>query len=260
MPPANTQLNLRHTFVAMLFALVASHLALSTAALLQTCVQQCVDVSRLVAPASHLFLALTLITTSWVGWSASTTSKSAQQLTNVFQKSFIVLIFDILLVIVYFAMTASVEMDIQKLVILAPSATEEVLFISITFGMYFLWDIIYDVWMKLPSKRDQVAKHVFVFSFASMTVFVLSLFVLWLDELGPRTGSTLSVYSTDVALTSLVVGFRALKGAEFPLAKMVKLSNPDRYKRKFEWQGRVVVYGVIYLLGIVFMQLGHQWS
>src|SRR5688572_9417028 len=103
--------SLRDTFVEMLFALAVAQVAIHAADIL---LARALDGSALSglergAAFSHLAVALLLIATSWVGWMRSASPGRHIQENGVFSWWFVGLLLDVILVVVYFVITRSVE-------------------------------------------------------------------------------------------------------------------------------------------------------
>ncbi len=240
-----TDLKLRHTFVAMLFALAVAEIAKRAALLFE------LDGSLgwdLAAPAMQLVLALAILTASWVGWSVATdNSHKSHPVLHIFHWPFVVLLVDVFLVIVYLVIVLKTEIDIIERLILPASASEEAFWVAVMIGMYLVWDFIHDI--KLCRNRPLVAMA------ASALALVLALVVYNLDCWRPcDTG--FRVVSADVALLGVVVAFRALKGLEKWIVKRQGYDEPAPEVDRGPWLLWLVISMTVYALGVAGMLLG----
>ena len=230
--PSEPGLNLRHSFVAMLFALTAGQIALSTTDLIEIWQTGQNDPMQLAVPSAHLILALVLLSASWVGWSVTAASKSFQQLSHLFRSPYVVLLIDVILVIVYFAIVRAVEIRqvlspqpdgnyVLHSQLDIPSPIGEALGITIVCFIYLIWDVVHDVIMRrreASETRPVCIKRGLIDTFPSLVCVILSI-VVCLTIFLLEISSSGAVISIDLALLALVIGFRALKGVEQPLAK-----------------------------------------
>lgn len=255
-------MGLRQTFVAMLFALTAGQIALSSADLYVICKDADEFPSTFFAPAAHLVLALLIVSTSWVGWSVG--SRKTVQLTHPFSWHFIVLLIDVLLVVTYFVIVREVEINevFQRQPALAGqsigeygvtkqisnvSASGEAGLVAIMFLLYLLWDVVHDKFLKKAPLR--------VAAFASVAAFIAA-FVLYVLCRSQSQGATvLSVVFGDLALVGIVIGFRAIKGAEEPLANWFKVQHESFRERDFAWKMWLGLSIAVFVVGLIGMLL-----
>ena len=236
-------IRLRHTFVAMLFALVAGQIALTTVDVFQLFQNETIHTYNLLAAVSHLILVIVILTTSWVGWSMSVVKNDeALQLTNVFSRPYIILLIDMVLVITYFAMVKMVEIDDswfltdaqsnsnqigsfgKKVMLGLPSAAEEILILKLIFALYFVWDIIHDTKVCAFTANSHMLIKVIGNSVVrgriSGLLFLLVFIVSSIFESKEQPNDLLIVVLCDTALLSLVLIFRAIK-----IIEKVKMSE-----------------------------------
>ena len=130
---------LRFTFVEMLFALAVSQVAMS-AADLAGLAKSSAELPSL----AHLVLCLFVIATSWVGWRRSQSPGAKPPIASIFSIRFGELLLDVLLVIFYFILVKSIEIEqvLGNPKLSAPSANPEALWISLIFVVYVAWDLI----------------------------------------------------------------------------------------------------------------------
>jgi hypothetical protein len=250
--------NLHHVFVAFLFSLVAAEIARSAATLFQV-MERGLTVNQL-APGTHLFLALLVITTSWVGWSKSALAPDTDPLTDIFQDKFVMLLMDVMLVVLYFTLARTVELDPNTPDLVLLSAFQEAVLISVIFFTYMIWDVHHDVWMELGKSNTRgfrgfwtlkSLKMVVVHTAASSISFICTLITLIIYMGHPHRNEVFAVYAADVALLALIMGFRALKGVEVSLKKCVGFEvTESESKLHLGWERRVVLYGFTFSFGI----------
>jgi len=160
-------MNLRHTFVGMLFALAIAQAAILFGDLFKVftfgwdyhmTIEGLIERLKtesylLVAPASHLFLGVILVSHSWVGWSKSKSGGKSREIDDIFSASFFLLIIEVFFVVLYFILISSVELSIDGFLIknnlsaaiVAPSAAPEATLLFMIFLVYAIWDLISDV-------------------------------------------------------------------------------------------------------------------
>lgn len=273
-------LGLRHAFVAMLFALTAGQIAISTADLYVIWKHADELPPTFYAPVAHLFLALLIVLTSWVGWSVKSLKKQSvatpkpkppeeseepERLKHPFGWPFIVLLIDVLLVVTYFVIVREVEITEvyqgQPAIAGQPvgeysvmkqigdvSALGEARLVVFMFFLYFLWDVVHDkIMRKFPLRVAAFASVVSLIAASSV------LFALWRWRSDSPT--VLSVVCGDLALVGVVMGFRALKGSEKPLAEMLKVqSAPHTFKKRdFTWGWWLALSIIVFVGGLAGM-------
>lgn len=218
---------LRWTFVGMLFALALEGVANKLIAWLQSDMQACVKI----AAGTHTALALIVVTASWVGWSRSFAPGNHRPLKRVFSLEFVVLLIDLALVIVYFAIAENIESPPESsetadkasaAFAIRASAQPECVGVACMFILYLIWDIVADCCMDWrsehwiqdesgsPPKRRRINVNRCAVSLICF-ILVLPLVVAhWLEPF-PRPES---VIAADLSLLGLAVLFRALKTIE----------------------------------------------
>ena len=155
-------MTLRHTLVSMLFALVIAELAIQSSDLVTAIGNEWTDfglrnafsqnIWLVLAPITHLILVLTLVCTSWVGWSKSISHVDARDVSEIFSIDFFLLLVELLLVVMYFVLARSVEQNIslisdqhvQTSTAHLPSAVPEALWLMMIYVGYFVWDVFTD--------------------------------------------------------------------------------------------------------------------
>ena len=228
-PSAQTQTEdpLRYTFVEMLFALAVSQVAM--------CVSDIIGAPGAwlskIPGLAHLILSLFVIAASWVGWRHSQSPGMKQQIVSIFSLRFIGLLVDVLLVILYFVLVKSVELEQvggnPKLS--TPSATSESIWIVVIFGTYAAWDLIADVFSNGSIPPTSMVGRLWiglrvaiVCSLASCTCLLLCYVVLRFSE---SVAGVLEVAAFDAALLAVVLLFRVLKAVERPLSSLARVAD-----------------------------------
>jgi hypothetical protein len=245
---------LREAFVAMLFALAVGQVAIHAAD-----VWKLSDSLSAKSPAfAHLFLALTLIAASWVGWKRSRSPGMRRSVESVFSRSFVGLLVDVILVVIYFIIVRQVEIE-QKgdvIVLLPASAKPEAGGLAAVFVVYGVWDLLTDVFpqgcipkslgvLAWTSKASRLAA---VSTFASALCMGLSWLAYWRATLVDPKHDGLQVFLIDVALLSVVLVFRAAKAAENPLSRWLKVTDCEAFKRTRAVQGNELRWCIALLL------------
>jgi hypothetical protein len=194
----------RFAFVEMLFALTMAEIGVQTADL----VTRGPGIQNALPAYAHLLLALTLVATSWVGWTWSLAPGNVRDVRYVFSWEFVVLLLDVLLVIAYFIIVKGV--DIQRpsdaRVVIEPSAGNETLWVMIVFAGYSTWDFLTKAIMSAPD-ADSGARF-----WPRGSISLGCLIIAWATWyfLGKTTNPT-GVVLVDAALLSLVLCYRAMK-------------------------------------------------
>ncbi len=263
----NEDMNLRHTFVGMLFALAIGQAAILFGDLFRVIVYdwdfrisidgflQTVksDDYLIIAPIGHLLLGVVLVALSWVGWSHSKSGSGSRRIKNVFSIAFLLLIIEVILVIQYFILINSVEIDIKSFLIYkdlksaipSVSAAPEATIMLVIFGTYTLWDMISDVFLGPIAKKDKPCNKAYILSdfitfltgiITYSGVSLICVFIAWyIQSIAVTPSSPISVFYTDIALIALLFFFRAAKALEqfimiiFPWEKKrIGARDPDR--------------------------------
>jgi hypothetical protein len=135
---------LRFEFVGMMFAVAAGEIGITAAELVETDLWSKGNVLYSLPAVSHLLLAAFVIAASWVGWSRSKASLTIRDVTDVVSRPFVVLMLDVLLVVVYIILVKTVEIEVNGDGGLAveANARKESFWLLVTFGGYFLWDVV----------------------------------------------------------------------------------------------------------------------
>jgi hypothetical protein len=195
---------LRHEFVGMMFALAIGEVAVQASVLVRAG-----SWMHFLPAYSHLFLAAIVIAASWVGWTLSPSPGARQDVRNVFQFSFVVLLLDVFLVVVYFILAKTVDIAGEGTTKLNASARPETFWILVIFGAYFVWDVITKIVIYLLEHRGEGWARKYG---SRMVPTVICFVMLWVAKPVLERADAPHVLSADLALLSLVLLFRALKG------------------------------------------------
>ena len=252
--PESTSENesLRWTFVEMLFALAVSQVAIHAADL----VALDDPWSEKLPAIAHLTATFLLIATSWLGWRRSRSPGMLEELKYIFSLRFLALLSDVFLVVVYFIMARSVEIEINDGITLgAPSARPESIGLFIVFLIYTVWDLSTDVLSPGCVPGDQLLskkgfKAAFVSTFASVACLAFTGLV-WI--FATPNAAQYEVVALDFALICVILLFRQLKAIENPLARLLQLEDCKAWKKQRETQGTELRWGLV--LGVAYLLL-----
>jgi hypothetical protein len=245
-PETKNEPKLRHEFVGMMFAVAIGEVGVQTASLVRAG-----NWVHFLPAYSHLFLTTIVITTSWVGWTLSPAPGARRDVRSIFNRDFLVLLVDVFLVIVYFILAKTVDVAGEKDVQLNASARPETLWILVIFGTYIFWDVLTKLLDYLENRSETEGREKQSFKewfkkygirmFPTIICFVTLIFA---KPLFDRADSP-HVLTADLALLSLVLLFRALKG----LTKLA--TEPNMAK------GWLIFWTSLCLLGF---GIGTKWT
>jgi hypothetical protein len=210
---------LRHEFVSMMFAVTIGEVGLQAAALIRAG-----NWVRLLPAWGHLFLATAVIATSWVGWSLSQAPAARKDVNGVFERGFVILLLDVILVIVYFILVRTVNFEgASARVDPASTVARWVFFIFI---LYLVWDFLTKdfSWGILPTGicvvlawligrlvRAADQPHYLTADFALLCLVFFfragkELMSKWLSVEGRHTGLTREIRRPAIAATVCLLG------------------------------------------------------
>jgi hypothetical protein len=236
-----SETSLRHEFVGMMFALAIGEVGVQTATLVQAH-----NWLHFLPAYSHLFLATLVIAASWVGWTRSPAPGARQDVQSIFERDFLVLLVDVFLVVVYFILVKTVDFTGEKDIQLEASARPETLWILVIFGTYCLWDVLTKVVDYLKKSRQGPSfKEWFRKYGIRMLPTIICFGALILTKPLFDRADPPHVLTADLALISVVLLFRALKG----LAQLA--IEPNMAKR---W---LIFWTALCLLGF---GVGTKWT
>lgn len=221
-PPAPDD-QMRYSFVEMLFALAISQIAIHAADLAST-----TGTTWQMLPATaHLILSFTVIITSWVGWRNSQAPGIKRQIQSIFSKRMVGLIVDVALVIIYFILVRSVEIQQQNgaTVFSQPSSHPDAKWICVIFFIYLLWDFFYDALQQDALKASdgktnsfQLIRVMLASGWASALSLLMAYVVLSYSQ---QVQTSLTVVFFDAALICVILIFRVLKCFERDFAAIL---------------------------------------
>lgn len=197
-------------FVELLFALAAAQVGIAAADLVESIPADELTIPQIIAVASHLLLAGFVIAASWVGWGHSEYGPRGDDVKTVFGWDFVELFIDVLLVVFYFILVRAVEAPVlgpDGGRVLTPSAAPEARWIAVILVTYFIWDLV--------SKRGKWRQLRLRIAY-STTCACLGVALWFVLPIG--TTHAIAVTACDIALLSLMLLFRALKGERGGLA------------------------------------------
>ena len=204
---------LRREFVGMMFAITVGEIGLQAASLVQAGHEL-----HYLPAYSHLFLATFVVAASWVGWSRSAIPGAREDVEEVFQWAFVVLLLDVTMVVTYFILVRTVDFGGGQHRI--DSAYAVAGWHVLIFALYLAWDFVTKVmmyernemgWWKgwkhlddaLQKKRNERFRRIV----PTAICLGLSLY-LWRTF---KSATDERLLTADFALLSVVLLFRALK-------------------------------------------------
>lgn len=190
---------LRFLFVQLLFCLAIGEVGVQATNLFLR--SDALPTDFVTSSLAHLILAAVVISTSWVGWSSSL-SNSTNDKVGVFTKSFLVMLIDVALVVVYFMLARSAQVPAPGTGDpLPPSAAWQCSLMLCTFILYLIWDIV-TKWSRTDSARlKERGRWTLLCFFLSVTIWFV---VKDVEGLWP-------ILLVDGALLCTDLSFRAFK-------------------------------------------------
>ena len=275
-----TQSELHKTFIAMLFAFVASTVGQQIAEILVVVTDNWTveDPSKLIdnihngnwllaAAASHCALALLLFSTSWVMWSKSQAAGHRRDIEDIFSIKYIVLLLEVLLVTLYFALSKSAEADFAAYnkdhlisdFVKSPSAKPEALQIVWVFVLFAIWDYLSDVFTSPRNPPPttvigRICSHVpGVLTYCSVSI-VCALIAWVFAMITPLKGTPHQAILGDFSLGVLVLFFTRAKSFEYYVLKIfpgekLRLNTARHNPPTF---GRLMLIALLIILFMVF--------
>lgn len=262
--PAPFEDPLRFAFVEMLFALAVSQVAVYAADLVT------VDESwpHRASAIGHLFLALMVIAASWLGWRQSVSGGMKERVQHLFTLGFVGLMFDVVLVILYFILVRSVELVVfdNRVNLGPPSAVPESIWVTSIFAVYAVWDVLADVCVTgaipqgpIPKRILKTIGTVVVSTGASVICAVLAYLVFVVAH--SVSASATEVLLLDGALVSLVLLFRAIKIYEHPVAKLLCVTDCNGFAQPRKASGREPGWAfALTLTYVLCVTLAYRWT
>lgn len=255
----------RVTFIGMLFAIVVADLAQKITGILYLLTSGWVaglDGSLIidnlkennwavVAASLHCGLALIMIAMSWMMWSKSQSASKKGNIDSLFSIQLVLLILEVLLVVLYFALVETVDVSRSNLGLevalgASVSAKPEASILSLVFLLFIVWDFVQDIlesprsdWVpgNIWARVSAVLQGIGVYCFVSMLCFIECVVLLYSI---PEKDGTASVILYDIALISVVFLFNSAKKIEFylklifPMEKRRNVTKRDKPMTKSE--------------------------
>jgi hypothetical protein len=190
------EIELRHTFISMLFALVVTQCAVMGYDRFVSVPFDEIHVSLLMPILSHLILCIVILTTSWIGWSYTFVRKDKPKMLGVFCRAHFILILDLIILGLYFSLVKSID-DVGE-----PDVKSEYYLLSAIFVLYAIWDLAFS--NKKIGVKERIKK-----SWITITFAVLLLAISIHVDLNEIRDWYYVVF-VDLLLTIVVLLFRAL--------------------------------------------------
>jgi hypothetical protein len=234
----NTKPELRHEFIAMVFAFAVGDIGLQLAPLMKLG-----WVPALFPAYSHLTLASVVIAASFVGWTQSPSAGGRRDVKKVLELEFIILLMDMFLVLMYFMLVRAYDFtpsEDGKSFNYTADAGREARWIVAIFAVYLLWDILAKVF--IVDRMSQDYSKTFCErvhdALPRMIPTVLCLIIsILLYYFVVRRLKPARVIIADATLICLILLFRAFKdfSSAFysPRPKMPALENKGFRERYF---------------------------
>ena len=271
------QLRLQHAFVAVLFALAATMIAETAAAVLFEW-KRSGPFPSMWPLLSHAALSLGVVAMSWVEWSRFVVVQEGlneDHLETAIQSRFFLLIVDVVIVILYFLLaregrpsvdSSLLGLSTSGLVDFIPDPKATAFWCMMIMLSYLAYDLFCNViqkgvstlysgqgespWSAVRRKkwRSQRIADLLVGLFASACValYMFALYLLTPDGM-PAMGS-IWLY---VALLGAFSGFRLLKLFEHGLAKLLTHGDPDYFAPRKYGRISAALWGTVLVVGFV---------
>jgi hypothetical protein len=209
-----------------------------------------------------------VIAASWLGWRQSVSHGMKERVQYLFTLGFVGLMFDVVLVILYFILVRSVELVTldNQANLGPPSAVPESIWVTAIFAVYAVWDVLADVCVTGAIPSGPIIKRILktigtvvVSTGASVICAVLTYFVFVIAQ-RISAGAT-GVLLLDGALLALVLLFRAIKVYEHPFAKLLCVSDCNGFGQPRKASGREPGWAFALMLTyIVCASLARRWA
>jgi len=234
------------------------------------------DGLNLIAAFSHSALALLMLAMSWIMWSKSQGGGNRPDITSVFSVKFLIVLIEVFLVVLYFAVAKANEANIStynedlglRSYVKTTSAYPEAVQIQWIFAVFLIWDFVVDV---LASRRSSPAVGLLnrgvavlqgVLTYCSVSAACLvGAFII--AKQAPLNGSPVQAISGDIALIALLLLFNIGKSFEYYLREWMpkeKLrENTARSSPPEIWELNTVMGLIlIYVGSLVVMVLSYD--
>ncbi|WP_046206071.1 hypothetical protein [Acinetobacter radioresistens] len=267
------QNQLQKTFIAMVFAFVISFHAQTITEFLAVLTNNWTSFPigsginlDFLAVAAQIFLALLMISISWIMWSKSQAQAHLNDINQIFTIKFFTFILEILLVTLYYGLAKSLEVDFSEFnktketskYITTVSPLPEIFIMSLIFIIFLIWDITTDI-INSPSEYkssdcfdsfiDQLCGY-FVYCSVSTICLIASIFLLVII---PQNPTALTTILADLALICILLFFYQAKVYEYYGLKIfpwqATRKNTKRADPPTKWEKcRVILLSITYLV------------
>jgi hypothetical protein len=272
---SSNSINIRHAFIGMLFALVVVTSAQKISEIIFLLTEGWMSMPSIevfqyndwfIASAlSHEALVVFLVASSWVGWSKSLGSNGgSEQYVSVHGVPFILLLLEVLLVTLYFSMSAANELSTNDHIDFSltqfsekeASARPEALILFFIFIVYLIWDYFNDIileplegynvmWRTLAN----ISSGPIVFCFSSIISCIMSVVVFYF--LSENSSPVIAILG-DLALMMVVLFFYKSKCFEGYLLSLFFWESSRKFdNREPPEGGQVFVAFVIFIIYII---------
>lgn len=275
--PPVSQNELRRTFIAMLFALVAATIAQQISEMLFVVTggwdlaaspskiweNLLLGNGMLFASVSHSCLALLLVAMSWVMWSKSQAGGHKTEISSIFSKEFIILLVEVFLVVLYFAIAKTMEQNFSEYVkgksvaafVGTTSARPEALQMMWVFSVYFVWDVITDVMysphnpplVTFGEKITGIIQGVLTYC----AISVICIAGAWLVSVNsPSVATPYQALWGDIALIALLLFFALGKKLEYYAVKIFPREGDRSNTKRPDAPTTKASVGMVVLVGV----------
>jgi hypothetical protein len=256
--PVFNNRHLRFVFVAFLFSAAIADVGRAS-------VKVFTHFPFFLPAATHLAVAFVAISTSWVYWARNI--GDGPQLKDIFSREYLLLVLDLLLVILYIGVAETVELPGRPMP--KPSAVPESLLLALAYFVYFVWDLVHDVWsrranlsplsvdpgddgegaVELPEAMEratlgQTVKAAAIRSAASLFCCLLALVVVTVARFY-GVSSNAGVCLLNLAELGNLVLFRSLKAVEYQFDASLHPAYREGRDRYADVRGRMRVSGAL---------------
>jgi hypothetical protein len=236
---AETDPKLRHEFVGMMFAITVGEIGLQAAGLVQA-----KHYVHYLPAYTHLFLATFVVAASWVGWSRSVIPGARQDVEELFEWAFVVLLLDMSMVVTYFILVRTVDFGNEHHRIDSASAVAG--WHVLIFALYLAWDVVTKFlmyerpddmgWWKGWQGVDAALKKKRTDRFRRMVPTVICLLISWYLWNAFQSATAERLLVADFALLSVVLLFRALKSLEGAICEKAVAEGERKKPRRLTFR------------------------
>ncbi len=224
---------LKHEFVGMMFAVTVGEIGIKAADVIRFG-----NFSDHIPAYTHLVLSLVLVALSWVGWTKSRSPGAQSDVIGIFDKAFLILLVDVLLVICYFILVRFSDFVQEGAAPkYEPSAAPECQWICVIFGIYILWDL-------LTKSKKGMDKDAMIRAIYRTLVTVICFSISFLIMRMYSNVQVSNIPAVDFALISLLFLFRAGKS-------LVSFRMPEVQTIQPHWDRGYLKWSIALILIIV---------